>query len=77
MQSIPEIGWHATATPLLLVRIPGMGFGTMTLEKYREAGRFRCCVTVLAVTTPEHEKELLELLPQERDHTTQAIGRRS
>lgn len=76
MHSIPEIGWQATAQPLLLVRLQGMGYGTMTLHEYRKAGRFQASVDVVAVTTEEHKQGLLEDLPQGLDHTTQVIGRR-
>jgi hypothetical protein len=74
VNSIPEIGWRATR-PLLLVRLPGMGYGTMTLQEYRKAGRFRCTIDVVALTTEEHGRQLLDHLPQERDHTTQVIAR--
>jgi len=71
MHSIPEIGW--TTTGLLLVRVPGMGYDTMTLSEYRKCGRFQVCVTVVGIIPEQHRDVFLEHLPQERDEVSLAV----
>jgi hypothetical protein len=49
---------------MLLVRLPQMGYGVMSVESYRRAGRFAKVVTVLAIFPSEHEDEIKGLLPR-------------
>jgi hypothetical protein len=72
--SRPQLNW--SSEPLLLVRGPDRGYGTLTLQEYRDAGPHVAALDVVGIVPEEHASNLLQDLPAMGDVCT-VVFRRS